>query len=353
MFARAGRPRLPERIETARLILRPLDGGDVNAIVAGIGNYDVVRWLSSPPYPYRADDARRFLGSPAARPGRAWAITEDGGFRGIVSIGTELGYWLAREAWGRGIMTEAGDAVVDAWFARPWRGALASGHFAANDASAGVLRKLGFWDVGAGARMSAPLGQPVPSREMRMTRAGWRARRRYRLRTPRLSLRELRGGDWRDVQRIGGHAEVAPNIMQATVPWPEAEVRRLVARSAYRGRPGFRLAIRRGGRMVGVLGLGRRAGDARHSVLYFLDPSHWGQGFATEAVAHFLADAMPRFGLETVEADHFADNPASGRVLTKLGFRLVGERAGRSAARPAPAPCRVYRLDRADLRMPA
>jgi RimJ/RimL family protein N-acetyltransferase len=56
-----------------------------------------------------------------------------------------------------------------------------------------------------------------------------------------------------------------------------------------------------------------------------------------------LADAIPRFALTEIDADHFADNPASGRVLLKLGFAKTGTGTGTSGARDGPAPMVTYR----------
>ena len=47
--------------ETPRLILKPVSGADVSAVVPAIGNYDVVRWLGRVPYPYRTADADAFV----------------------------------------------------------------------------------------------------------------------------------------------------------------------------------------------------------------------------------------------------------------------------------------------------
>jgi len=49
---------------------------------------------------------------------------------------------------------------------------------------------------------------------------------------------------------------------------------------------------------------------------------YWGQGFATEAGTAFVSEAK---NLGTLNAGHFVDNPASGRVLTKVGFAYTGE----------------------------
>ena len=53
--------------------------------------------------------------------------------------------------------------------------------------------------------------------------------------------------------------------------------------------------------------------------------------------------------LRKLNAGHFLDNPASGRVLEKLGFRPTGTIAQRySAGRREAAPCRLFELELAE-----
>ena len=61
---------------------------------------------------------------------------------------------------------------------------------------------------------------------------------------------------------------------------------------------------------------------------YWIAREHWGRGFATEAATALLAIA-DTLGIERLEASYFSDNPASGRVLEKLGFKPTGLRAPR------------------------
>jgi RimJ/RimL family protein N-acetyltransferase len=166
---------LPAIIETPRLTLRPLGRRDVPAIVEGVGDLAVSRWLTPVPHPYREADAEEFLAMAAATPG-FWAIEEDGAFRGVVSIREELGSWLRRDAWGRGLMTEAAAAATDAWF-EGGAGALRSGHHEGNAASRAVLLKIGFEETGHHRSHARALGRDVPGRTMRPTRARWEARR--------------------------------------------------------------------------------------------------------------------------------------------------------------------------------
>jgi RimJ/RimL family protein N-acetyltransferase len=98
-------------------------------------------------------------------------------------------------------------------------------------------------------------------------------------------------------------------------------------------------------KLIGTIGLSRRpGGDVELG--YWIARPFWNRGFATEAGQAVLAAARESLRLPRVVAGHFVDNPASGRVLEKLGFRGTGEVVPRfSAARAENAPCRLFELD--------
>lgn len=98
-----------------------------------------------------------------------------------------------------------------------------------------------------------------------------------------------------------------------------------------------------GPRLVGACGLGRRQSGAVE-LGYWIARPHWNRGFATEAAAALIAIARA-LRLSTLEASHFVDNPASGRVLEKLGFEPTGLIAPRlSCGRGQEAAARLFRL---------
>ena len=77
---------------------------------------------------------------------------------------------------------------------------------------------------------------------------------------------------------------------------------------------------------------------------YWIGRQHWGKGFATEA-GQALIDIARTLKLPRLEASHFLDKPASGRVLEKLGFIPTGMSATRySCARGGEAMAKLYRL---------
>jgi RimJ/RimL family protein N-acetyltransferase len=99
--------------------------------------------------------------------------------------------------------------------------------------------------------------------------------------------------------------------------------------------------------LAGACGLGRRSSGSVE-LGYWIARSHWGRGFATEAGEALIAIART-LKVPALEASHFLDNPASGRVLEKLGFQSTGIIAPRlSCARGDEVPARFLRLPLAD-----
>jgi len=143
------------RIETERLLLRPVLEADLDVIVTGISDFAVSGMLARVPYPYRRIDAESFLAATREESGRniALAITDDGGVVGGLGLTglrseREFGYWLAKPAWGKGYATEAGRAFLAFLFGEIGLDIVRSGVFFDNPASLRVQEKLGFERIG-------------------------------------------------------------------------------------------------------------------------------------------------------------------------------------------------------------
>ena len=163
-------------LETERLRLRLPDAGDIDAIVAMAGDRDVARRLARIPHPYGRDDARFFLDAIVPREW-TWAVAwrasgEVVGMAGLVPGPepevAELGYYVARRHWGRGIATEAAGAVVAHGFGVLGLRVINSGYFLDNPASGRVLGKLGFVESGRSERSCLAIDSTVASVEMRL-----------------------------------------------------------------------------------------------------------------------------------------------------------------------------------------
>lgn len=140
-----------------RLFLRPAFPEDSAAIHAAIGEAAIVRNLARAPWPYSLDDARAFAALPQDRLLPHFLVTLPGtGVIGSAGLGehegqAELGYWIAREHWGKGYATEAARGVLHVARMLGHR-RLTAGHFTDNPASGKVLQKLGFVPTGRPAK---------------------------------------------------------------------------------------------------------------------------------------------------------------------------------------------------------
>ena len=165
-------------------------------------------------------------------------------------------------------------------------------------------------------------------------------------RTARLLLRPGWAEDAPALAAAIGDERIVRNL--ATAPWPyrlrDAEA--FLAQPRDPLLPSFLIFERTDAepRLLGSCGLGRRPSGCVE-LGYWVARRHWGCGYATEASAALL-DIARTLRLPRLQASHFLDNPASGRVLEKLGFEPVGITAPRlSCARGEDAPARLFRLE--------
>lgn len=155
-------------------------------------------------------------------------------------------------------------------------------------------------------------------------------------RTPRLLLRP---GWAEDAPRL--HAAIADEAIVrnlATAPWPYAleDARSFLAREPDPLHPSLLIFKRTQGQphLVGHCGISP-SDTGELELGYWIARPYWGLGFATEAAAAVMQIARAT-GIRGVTCNHFIDNPASGRVMRKVGFRPVGQprlRFGRGRGR--------------------
>lgn len=167
---------LAATLQTRRLLLRPVMSDDVPAIVAALSLWDVTQWLTNVPFPYTVHDAESYRALIAKGGGHSyWAIDAGEGLIGLISVRSELGYWLNYDYHGQGIMSEAAGAVVAAYF-EATDSDLMSGYHLGNAASARVLTKLGFQNTHVETKMQVATQEPVEIQRMILTKDAWNNR---------------------------------------------------------------------------------------------------------------------------------------------------------------------------------
>lgn len=88
---------------------------------------------------------------------------------------------------------------------------------------------------------------------------------------------------------------------------------------------GFSVRLRKTGQAIGSCGYKGPPKDGVVEIAYGIDPEHRGKGYATEAAAALVAFAMASGQVRVVCAHTLREANASTRVLTRCGFRHVGE----------------------------
>lgn len=144
------------QIITPSAILRDWSADDVPGLVRFANNPRIAATLRDGfPSPYTSGDAERFIAQATASGGRnlVLAIEVDGQACGGIGVHpledvyrrtAEIGYWLAEQYWGRGIVTNAVQAIVPVAFDRYDLARIQAGIFENNPASMRVLEKCGF-----------------------------------------------------------------------------------------------------------------------------------------------------------------------------------------------------------------
>ncbi len=161
-------------------------------------------------------------------------------------------------------------------------------------------------------------------------------------RTSRLFLRPAWAEDAPELADLLNDAEISSKLTSLPYPYTLADAEAFISSPQSAQTPTC-LIFKRGAaaELIGGIGLMRTGG--RTELGYWLARPYWGNGCATEAGEAMLRTARAALGCQEVFAQHALDNPASARVLRKLGFRPTGRvTQTHSLARRDDMPCAEY-----------
>ena len=160
------------------------------------------------------------------------------------------------------------------------------------------------------------------------------------MQTERLTLRNLTADDAPRVAELAGDWHVARMTARLPYPYSRADATAWIAELG-QASDEVVFAIVHEGQLIGCFGYVVK--DRRTAEIgYWIGRPFWGHGFATEAGRALVDHCFRCAGFTRLTCCHFVDNPASGRVIEKLGFRLVGPCSGYSEARAEEAPTLTY-----------
>jgi len=146
--------------------------------------------------------------------------------------------------------------------------------------------------------------------------------------TERLRLRPFELTDAAGVQRLAGAREIADTTLLIPHPYPDGAAETWISTHAGAFEKGesasFAITLRKSGELCGAIGLGIQSLHCRAELGYWMGLPYWGKGFCTEAASGVLRFGFATLKLNRIFACHFKRNPASGRVLVKIGMRYEG-----------------------------
>jgi ribosomal-protein-alanine N-acetyltransferase len=146
-----------------------------------------------------------------------------------------------------------------------------------------------------------------------------------RIVTDRLSVRNFRDDDWRDLQEMVLKYE-ASEYAQYDHEWPTSDEGVQGVAKWFAGGDGF-LAVCLGAKVIGFVALNPEPDrSARvYNLGYVFNEDYHGHGHATEACRAVLDRAFGMLGADGVVTGTAAVNAPSRRLLERLGFRKTGE----------------------------
>ena len=145
------------------------------------------------------------------------------------------------------------------------------------------------------------------------------------MRSERLFLRPGWPEDWEELHARVADEAVVKNLAKAPWPYTADDARWFASQPQDQRLPHFFITLPTSAEPARIIGWVGLAQDGHAVELgYWLGREHWGKGYASEAAAAVISVARV-LGHKRLVAGHFIDNPASGRVLHKVGFRPTGQ----------------------------
>jgi [ribosomal protein S5]-alanine N-acetyltransferase len=148
------------------------------------------------------------------------------------------------------------------------------------------------------------------------------------LHTPRLTLRPFTLDDAADVQRLAGAREIASTTAVIPHPYEDGMAEQWIGGHAPALAAGssitYAITLAETGELCGAIGLALTPEHQRAELGYWIGVPYWGRGYCTEAALAVRDLGFRALGLHRILAVHLARNPASGRVMQKIGMRHEG-----------------------------
>lgn len=175
-----------------------------------------------------------------------------------------------------------------------------------------------------------------------------------RIEAGRIAMRPFTPDDAATVEVLIDDADVAAGTLTIPHPYPKGSALPWIEAQgeSYRAGKSLTWAVitASGDRLLGAISLRLTPAHHRAELGYWIARAEWGSGFATEAVRAAIAFGFDELALHRIDAHHFVENPASGRVMLKAGMSSEGRRRGAVWRDGVPRDLEEYAILRTDPR---
>ena len=149
------------------------------------------------------------------------------------------------------------------------------------------------------------------------------------IKTERLILRPYNLGDAPELQRLIGDRDVVLTMSNVPHPYEDGMAEEWIGKQPESFQKGesaqFAITHREEGFLIGGIGLNDIDRQSEHAEIgYWIGKPYWRNGYGTEAARAVVKYGFEVLGLNRVYAKHFRRNPASGRIMQKIGMKHEG-----------------------------
>lgn len=148
--------------------------------------------------------------------------------------------------------------------------------------------------------------------------------------TERLRLRSLRFEDAPTVKRLAGDRDIAKTTLNIPHPYEDGMAEEWIARTHDAVARGDQISLAITLRadeqdgLIGAVGLVLNKQNHSGELGYWIGKPYWNNGYGTEAAGALVAYGFRHRGLNRIQARHMTSNPASGRIMQKIGMSYEG-----------------------------
>jgi RimJ/RimL family protein N-acetyltransferase len=148
------------------------------------------------------------------------------------------------------------------------------------------------------------------------------------LETERLFLRPFVESDGPQVQQLAGDRDIASTTLNLPHPYEDGVAEKWISGHQRKFENGeeatFAIVTQNENQLVGAVSLRIIPEHEKAELGYWIGKAYWNNGYCTEAARAILRYGFGTLKLNKIYANHYTRNPASGRVMQKIGMSQEG-----------------------------